>query len=146
MLQQPPRCSFNQIQHFLKPVGTTVIRIRHFGGICVGCEFQKQANAILHGSRGALLESVEILPIHCEYQVEAPEVLRRHHPRTKRRHIVAAAKRSLARARIGRCAYVVGGRPGGLDFECEIGRFTPRNLAEHNFRSGGTADVTQADE
>jgi hypothetical protein len=146
MLQQSPRCGFDQIQYFLKSVGTAVIRIGHFGDIRIGCEFEKQANTITHRGWGALLEGVEILPIHCEYQVEAAEVLRLHDPRTKRGHVIAAAKRSLARACIGRSAYVVGGCSGGLDLEREIGRLTRRNLAKHDFRCGGAADVTKADE
>jgi hypothetical protein len=146
MLEQSARCSFNQIQHFLKPVDTAVIRIGHFGGIRIGCEFQKQANTITHSGWGTLLEGVEILPIHCEYQVEAAEVLRLHHAGTKRRHVVATAKRSLARACVGGSAYVVSGRAGGFDLEREIGSFTRRNLAKHDFRSGRAADVTEADE
>jgi hypothetical protein len=82
VLQQSPRCSFNQVQHFLEPIGAAVIRVGHFGYIRVGCEFEEQTNSIAHSGWGALLEGVEVLPIHCEYQVEAAEVLRLDHPRT----------------------------------------------------------------
>jgi hypothetical protein len=82
MLQQSPRCSFNQVQHFLKPIGAAVVRVGYFGCIRVGCEFEEQANTMARGGWGVLLEGVEVLPIHCEYQVEAAEVLRLDHPRT----------------------------------------------------------------
>jgi hypothetical protein len=145
MLQQSARCSFDQIQYFLKPIGATVIRIGHFRGIRLGCELEKQANTSARRDWGALLKVVEVLPIHREYQVEAAEVLRLDHSRTKRRHVVAAAQRSLARARVWRSACVVGGGAGGFDFECQIGRFPRRDLAKHHFRGGRAANVTEAD-
>jgi len=75
VLQQSSRCSFNQIQHFLKSVGPTVIRVGHFRRIRFRCEFEEQANAIARSGWGALLESPEVLPIHCKDQVKALEVL-----------------------------------------------------------------------
>jgi hypothetical protein len=146
MLQQSPRCGFNQIQHFLKSVGPAVIRIGHFRLIRVGREFEEQANAIARSGWGALLQGIEVLPIHCEYQVEAAEVLRVNDPCTKCRHVVTTAKRSLARACIRGSADVVRGGSSGVDFECEIRRFTRRDRAKHGFRGGRPANVTEADE
>jgi len=146
MLQQSPRCSFNQVQHFLKSVSPAVIRIGHLSGIRVGCEFEKQPNAITHRGWGALVEGVKVLSVHCQYQVEAAEVLRLNHPRTQRRHVVAAAKRSLARASIRRSADVIGSCAGGVDFQYEIGRLSRRDLAKHDLCGGRAADITEADE
>jgi hypothetical protein len=146
MLQQPPRCRFDEIQHFLEPVGPTVVWIGHLCGIRLRCEFEEQANTIAGCGWGALLERVEVLPIHCEYQVVAAEILWLDYPCTKCGHVVAAAERCLTRACVWRSADVVRGGTRGSDFEGEIGRFTRRNLAKHHLRGGRAADVPQADE
>jgi len=146
MLQQSSRCSFDQIQHLLKSVGPTVVRVGHFRRIRFGCELEEQANAVAHSGRGALLKGSEVLPIHCEDQIKPMKVLCLDRPRAQRRHIVATTQRCLARACVWRRTDVVRGRPGGGDFECQIRRFAGRNLAKYDFRGRRAADVPQADE
>src|SRR5262249_37287644 len=99
-----------------------------------------------HLSRCAAAQSLEILAIHGQYQVEPAEVPDFHHTRPERRHIVATAESGLACSGIRGSTNVISRGAGRIDLNLEIGRIARHDLAENHFSSGRTADVAETDE
>ena len=76
MLQEAPRGSLYEIQHFLKAVGPTVVRIGDFGNRSVGSELKEEVHAVASVYRGSVVEDAQVLAIHGENEIEVFEVTR----------------------------------------------------------------------
>ena len=146
MAEQAIRGRFDEIEHVLEAVGSTVIRIWNFHGVRIRYELEKEPHLRARAAGRPLLERGQILAVHRENQIEAFEILALDASRAKWREIIATATRGFLRARIRRISDVISAGARRIDFDVQTGRIARHDCAEDCLRRRRATDVAEADE
>jgi hypothetical protein len=97
--------------------------------------------------RGCMAVQVaQIVLVHRQDQVEAPEIRRADLARTQRANVDAPLARGALAARIRRTAGVIAGGRRRVDLETQLWRGVRRHVPQHPLRGRAAADVAKADE
>jgi hypothetical protein len=141
--EQAPACLFHEVQHFLKPVGSAVVRVGDVFGATLRAKLEEQVQPFVRRRRRAPVQHLQVLAIHGEDQVELLEVSRLDDARTHSAEIVSAASRGRSGARVGRLPDVIPGSTCRGHLDAELGSLTRRECAQYRLRRRGAADVAE---
>ncbi len=136
---------FDQIQHMLKALVATVVRVGDDRGLRGEQKLRQAPNLVLVLRGASFFQEGAVVPIHGQEQIKGFKVTVHHRPGPQVRKLVASFERMLLAAFIGRrigvkvvCACRV-----NLDFVQEVLLSQP--FEENSFGCGASADVAHAD-
>lgn len=76
VLEEPLRGRLHQIQHFLKSVRPTVVRVRNLSHRSVRRKLEEQPHPITCVRGGPMVKDAQVLPIHRENEIEVFKITR----------------------------------------------------------------------
>lgn len=146
MRQQPLHAVFYQVEHTLKVLRATVIRVRHHG---VGVLLKKLGQAPdffqVRGRAHRLGERL-VVPVHGEDEVVVLKVMLSQWPGSQRRQVVAAQGSMVLRAAVRGFARVKVVRAGRIDRDALSQARLREPMAHDTFGRGAAANIAHANE
>ncbi len=145
MIEEAAGADLDQVQHALERLGAATVGIGDLAAGDAGGELQEQAEAGLRPRRAQRPEIGEVVPVHRQHQIEAPEVVDRDPAGAQRRQVDAAPAGRRRRPGIGRLADVEAVGACAVDAEPIAEPLARGQRAEHALGRGRATDVAEAD-
>ena len=136
----------HQVEHLFEAVMSAVVGVRHDRGIMTSAEFCQAPQLLAMFFRAALLGQRKIVPVHCQQQIMAREIVAHDLPGSQIGEIVATALCMALAAIIRRLTRMVIVRASRIHEHLMLKPMLPDQIAKHTVRGRAAADIPHAEE
>lgn len=134
------------VEHLLKTLGATVVRVRHDLAAAVRRILHEERQFVPMLWRTLRAQARQIVMIHGQNVIEVGKITRRYLACALGGEVIAALPGMLLAARIGRFACMPAIGPGGINMELVSQRMALRTLAQYALGGGRAANIAHANE